>query len=92
MFLPISLEAGVVIIGLFLLLFEAFDDKSDKRQIAWMGIAGLATIPRDLYEAASIDGAGSWGSFRYLSRDRRWQPCRSSRSSATGITSSFRWC
>ncbi|WP_432571652.1 carbohydrate ABC transporter permease [Kineococcus sp. SYSU DK005] len=27
-------------------------------------LAGLQNIPRDLYEAASLDGAGLWGSFR----------------------------
>jgi len=28
-----------------------------------LAIAGLSTIPDDLYEAASIDGAGGWKSF-----------------------------
>ena len=40
--------------------------------IAWQGIpfaaftlyAGLLTVPADLYEAAHIDGAGSWQTFR----------------------------
>ncbi len=29
-------------------------------------LAGLAEIPSDQYEAASIDGAGGWGKFRYI--------------------------
>jgi multiple sugar transport system permease protein len=29
-------------------------------------LAGLQTIPGDLYDAATIDGAGSWHRFRYV--------------------------
>lgn len=29
-------------------------------------LAGLGSIPHELYEAADIDGAGAWQSFRYL--------------------------
>jgi multiple sugar transport system permease protein len=29
-------------------------------------LAGLQSIPRDLYEAASVDGAGRWARFRYI--------------------------
>lgn len=29
-------------------------------------LAGLQAIPRDLYEAASVDGAGRWARFRYV--------------------------
>jgi multiple sugar transport system permease protein/raffinose/stachyose/melibiose transport system permease protein len=29
-------------------------------------LAGLQGVPRELYEAASIDGAGAWGRFRYV--------------------------
>jgi len=29
-------------------------------------LAGLRTIPRDIYEAAELDGAGRWAGFRYL--------------------------
>jgi len=29
-------------------------------------LAGLGAIPRSLYEAASIDGAGRWGQFRHV--------------------------
>lgn len=29
-------------------------------------LAGLTAIPRDLYEAASIDGAGGWAALRYI--------------------------
>jgi multiple sugar transport system permease protein len=29
-------------------------------------LAGLQTIPGDLYEAASVDGAGAWQRFRYI--------------------------
>lgn len=41
---------------------------------SWKGIgyimvillAGLQTIPKDYYEAASIDGAGAWAKFRFI--------------------------
>jgi ABC-type sugar transport system permease subunit len=29
-------------------------------------LAGLLSIPRDLYEAARVDGAGRWNTFRYV--------------------------
>jgi multiple sugar transport system permease protein len=29
-------------------------------------LAGLQTIPQDLYEAARIDGAGKWAQFRHV--------------------------
>jgi multiple sugar transport system permease protein len=29
-------------------------------------LAGLQTIPQDLHESATIDGAGTWGRFRYV--------------------------
>ncbi len=29
-------------------------------------LAGLQAIPQDLYEAASIDGVGKWGQFRFI--------------------------
>ncbi len=29
-------------------------------------LAGLQTIPKSLYEAARIDGAGKWAEFRYV--------------------------
>ncbi|WP_040950357.1 carbohydrate ABC transporter permease, partial [Gorillibacterium massiliense] len=29
-------------------------------------LAGLQSIPKDYYEAATIDGAGGWKSFRYI--------------------------
>lgn len=29
-------------------------------------LAGLQSIPRDLYEAARVDGAGRWATFRYV--------------------------
>ncbi|AGB40131.1 permease component of ABC-type sugar transporter [Halobacteroides halobius DSM 5150] len=29
-------------------------------------LAGLQTIPKNLYDAASIDGAGSWGRFKHI--------------------------
>ncbi len=34
--------------------------------MALMFLAGLQSIPQDLYAAASIDGAGTWGRFRYI--------------------------
>jgi multiple sugar transport system permease protein len=29
-------------------------------------LAGLVSIPREFYEAAEVDGAGSWGRFRHV--------------------------
>jgi multiple sugar transport system permease protein len=29
-------------------------------------LAGLQTVPRDMHEAAAIDGAGAWGRFRHI--------------------------
>jgi multiple sugar transport system permease protein len=29
-------------------------------------LAGLQTVPKDLHEAAAIDGAGAWGRFRHI--------------------------
>jgi multiple sugar transport system permease protein len=34
--------------------------------MALMFLAGLQSIPQDLYAAASIDGAGIWGRFRHI--------------------------
>src|SRR5947209_4288752 len=34
--------------------------------VAFFLLAGLTTIPRDLYEAARIDGYGRWGSFLHI--------------------------
>ncbi len=41
---PLLLEIAVLVLGLFLLLFEAFSDEKDKSLIAWSGIAGLGLI------------------------------------------------
>jgi multiple sugar transport system permease protein len=38
--------------------------KAGGGMIIWL--AGLQSIPRDLYEAASIDGAGAWRRFRHV--------------------------
>ena len=34
--------------------------------VAFFLLAGLTTIPKDLYEAARIDGYGRWGSFVHI--------------------------
>jgi NADH-quinone oxidoreductase subunit N len=39
---PVYLEGFVLVLGLVLLLWEAFSNSKDKRPIAWTGIAGLA--------------------------------------------------
>lgn len=35
-------------------------------------LSGLATIPDEQYEAASIDGAGGWKLFRYITAPQMW--------------------
>lgn len=39
-------------------------------------LAGLKKIPRDLYDAARIDGAGTWGCFRYITWPLLWEITR----------------
>ena len=34
--------------------------------VAFFLLAGLTTIPADLYEAAAVDGYGRWGSFVHI--------------------------
>ena len=41
---PIYLEAAVVVLGLFLLLFEMFVENLDKKVLAWLGILGLGIV------------------------------------------------
>lgn len=36
-------------------------------------VAGLQTIPQELYEAADIDGANAWQKFRYVTLPALWQ-------------------
>lgn len=51
-------------------------------------IAGLQSIPEDLYEAAELDGANAWGKFRYVTL-----PMLSSTTfflMITGVISSFK--
>jgi multiple sugar transport system permease protein len=36
-------------------------------------VAGLQTIPQELYEAADIDGAGAWQKFWYVTLPALWQ-------------------
>jgi len=38
--------------------------------ILWM--AGLSAIPKDIYEAAKVDGAGRWKSFLYITLPNMW--------------------
>src|SRR5437764_1366468 len=44
MFTPISLEITVLILGLFLLMFEAFANEADKTFVAWLALIGLAFV------------------------------------------------
>jgi len=41
---PPYLEVGVLVLGMVILMFEAFATKLDKKIFAFMGIAGLATV------------------------------------------------
>ena len=41
---PIYLEAAVVALGLFLLLFEMFAERVEKKVLAWLGIFGLGIV------------------------------------------------
>jgi NADH-quinone oxidoreductase subunit N len=44
MIAPVFLEIAVVILGIFLLLFEAFANEKDKTFIAWLAVSGLGLI------------------------------------------------
>ncbi len=35
-------------------------------------LAGLATIPEEMYDAAALDGADAWGLFRYITVPQMW--------------------
>lgn len=69
-----NLLAGIGINGPRWLDDPAFAMVSLVVMTAWRGmgfvmvvfIAGLQAIPREVYEAASIDGAGRWAKFRYV--------------------------
>ena len=41
---PASLEIAVLVLGLLVLLFEAFAEGIDKRTFAFTAIAGLGTV------------------------------------------------
>jgi NADH-quinone oxidoreductase subunit N len=41
---PVALEIAVVCLGIFLLMFDAFFSKTDKRVIAYLAIVGLVTV------------------------------------------------
>ncbi len=41
---PIALEFAVLVLGLFMLLLEAFVNEKDKRVFAWSGISGLGIV------------------------------------------------
>jgi hypothetical protein len=41
---PIVLELLVLGLGSFLLLFEAFAEKQNRDQVAWLGIIGLVVV------------------------------------------------
>ncbi len=44
MIAPVFLEIAVLVIGMFLMMYEAFASDRDKRFVAWAGIAGLSLI------------------------------------------------
>lgn len=41
---PIYLEAAVLVLGILLLVLEIFLGKTDKRVLAWLGVAGLCVV------------------------------------------------
>lgn len=75
-----STKATAWLVQLLNLNAQSLLDADETRLLAvalmsvWSGIgfnfivtlAGIQAIPRDLYESASIDGAGGWGSFRFI--------------------------
>jgi NADH-quinone oxidoreductase subunit N len=64
MIAPPNLEIAVLVLGMMLLLFEAFADKIDKRVFAFAGILGLVTVlVGSFYLAptpAAPDASGFW--------------------------------
>ncbi len=64
---PIILEVAVLIIGTFLLMYEAFAQDSDKRFLAWTGIAGLTLVLVMSFFVANApaeSGAAYWNFYR----------------------------
>jgi NADH-quinone oxidoreductase subunit N len=61
MIAPIFLEIAVVVLGIFLLLFEAFANEKDKTFVAWLAISGLALI----FVLSFLTGTGSPGGAAY---------------------------
>src|SRR5205814_514105 len=44
MITPVLLEVAVLVLGVFLLMYESFANDKDKSFVAWMGIAGLGLV------------------------------------------------
>jgi NADH-quinone oxidoreductase subunit N len=66
MIAPPNLEIAVIVLGLLLLMFEAFADKIDKRVFAFTGILGLITVLIGTFYLApvpQIDHASGFWSF-----------------------------
>src|SRR4051794_17632176 len=64
---PISLEIAVLVIGSFLLLYEAFAQDAEKRFVAWSAIAGLGLVlvlSFFVADAPSQSGAAYWNFYR----------------------------
>ena len=66
---PIYLEVCVLVLGLLLVLFEAFAGDEDKTPVAWVGIAGLAVVFVLTFFTANLQttppaGAAYWSFYR----------------------------
>ena len=68
MIAPVCLEVGVLLLGIFLLMYEAFANDSDKSVVAWIGIAGLAAILALSFFTGET-AAGTAGYLRFYKAD-----------------------
>src|SRR3954447_5533108 len=64
-----TLEIAVVVLGLLMLMVEAFAEKMDKRVVAYVGIAGLAVVLAATFFLAPPPVATATGFWSFYSAD-----------------------
>lgn len=64
-----TLEIAVVVLGLFVLLFEAFAEKIEKRSLALLGVAGLVAVLGASFFLQTAPAASATGFWSFYSAD-----------------------